>query len=530
MKKILLVLVIFTHQQIFSQNQKYLIKPANINDSSSNFGLSFCSDGFVVFSTPTKEKIDKKRKKNVQKESLDFHIGYADEQGNIHNVRELGKGINSFSDEIDIAFSPNHKTVYFTKSTSADGSKNHLELYKADVVTIGYCKNIIKLPFNDDSYSVTNPFVSADGKELYFSSNMPNSKGGFDIYKVAIFGNNEFGEPINLGNDINTKGDEVTPFVTSKKIYFSSNGHQGMGKLDVFVANLNNLSTIRNLGTPINSSGNDYYFKEKSNSNIGYFTSDRASGSGKDDIYFFKDVNKIIKIEEEEFAKPKIKEVIKKDTKKTIVKKKKDPKFELRKQKLLAAKDVVVSKEIISDNTKENTENLLANNDKNNTLLPILTTVKSQKSTTVELVKREETKVTDVIKSEEIKDDFEKCQTLFDNLNNIYFDLDKYNLTSQAKNELGRVIQIMQRCPKIIVLASSHTDSRAGYEYNMELSRKRANAVMNYILRNGKFSEDRIRSIGFGEARLLNKCTDGVKCAERQHQINRRTEFEIANY
>ncbi len=530
MKKIFLLLVVFLYQQMFSQSQQYLIKPANINDSAPNFGLSFCADGFVVFSTPTKEKTNKKGKKNIQKESLDFHIGYADEQGNIHNVRELGKGINSFSDEIDIAFSPDHKVVYFTKNTSMNGSKDHLELYKADVVTIGYCKNIIKLPFNDDAYSVANPFVSPDGKELYFSSNMPSSKGGFDIYKVAIFEDNKFGEPVNLGSKINTKKDEVTPFVTSKKIYFSSNGHQGMGKLDVFIADLNNINIITNLGTPINSNGNDYYFKEKSNSNIGYFTSDRASGSGKDDIYFFKDVNKILKIEEE-FTEPEIKEAIKKDTKKIIVRKKKDPEFELRKQKLLKVKNVVINKEVISNNTKpqETTENLLANSE-NNALLPILTTVKSQKSTTIELTKRKETKVTDVKKQEKIKDDFEICQTLFDSLNNIYFDLDKYNLTSQAKRELERVIQIMRRCPKIIVLASSHTDSRAGYEYNMELSRKRANTVMNYIVRNGSFSEDRIRSIGFGEARLLNKCTDGVKCAERQHQINRRTEFEIANY
>ena len=516
MKKIVLLLVVFTYQQVFSQNQQYLIKPANINDSASNFGLSFCLDGFVVFSSPTKEEITKKKKKkNILKKSLDFFVGYADEQGNIVNVKELSRGINSFSDEIDIAFSPNHKTVYFTKSTSADGSKDHLELYKADVVTIGYWKNIMKLSFNSDDYSVTNPFVSPDGKELYFSSNMSNSKGGFDIYKVAIFGNNKFGEPVNLGNDINTKGDEVTPFITSENIYFSSNGHQGMGKLDVFVADLNDLSAITNLDAPINSNANDYYFKEKSNSNIGYFTSDRASGSGKEDIYFFKDISKIQV--QEEFPQPKIKKEVKKEPKKIIAKKKKDPKFELRKQRLLAAKKNDIVSNVETDTQKQ--ENKIASNTKISTTN---TTLKSDKLSTREV------KV--VTKNSYIVDDFERCQTLFDNLNNVYFDFDKYNLTSQAKRELERVIQIMRRCPKIIVLASSHTDSRASYEYNMELSRKRANTVMNYILRNGNFSEDRIRSIGFGEARLLNKCSDGVKCTERQHQINRRTEFEIANY
>jgi outer membrane protein OmpA-like peptidoglycan-associated protein len=118
----------------------------------------------------------------------------------------------------------------------------------------------------------------------------------------------------------------------------------------------------------------------------------------------------------------------------------------------------------------------------------------------------------------------------FDKINNIYFDYSEAYIREDAAIELDKVIRVLRLCPKIVLQASSHTDSRASNSYNLKLSQDRANSVVKYILRNGKFSPDRIVSKGYGEERLANKCSDGVKCTEKEHQLNRRTHFEIYNY
>ncbi len=126
--------------------------------------------------------------------------------------------------------------------------------------------------------------------------------------------------------------------------------------------------------------------------------------------------------------------------------------------------------------------------------------------------------------------EFDKCQYMFDNLNNVYFDYNKVYIRADAANELDKVIKIMRQCPNINVLANSYTDSRAEFDYNLSLSQQRAENVVAYIIRNGRFSSNRIKGVGYGEARLRNRCADGIKCTEAQHQINRRTEFEVSNF
>jgi len=128
------------------------------------------------------------------------------------------------------------------------------------------------------------------------------------------------------------------------------------------------------------------------------------------------------------------------------------------------------------------------------------------------------------------KEEYDRCQSALDLINNIYFDLDKSFIRPDAASELDKVIKIMKRCQNISVEASSHTDSRASDQYNEELSQRRAQSTVDYITQVGGIDHSRIRAVGYGETRLRNRCSDGVKCSEIEHQMNRRTQFDVSNY
>jgi outer membrane protein OmpA-like peptidoglycan-associated protein len=128
------------------------------------------------------------------------------------------------------------------------------------------------------------------------------------------------------------------------------------------------------------------------------------------------------------------------------------------------------------------------------------------------------------------KEEYDRCQGALDGINNIYFDLNKSYIRPDAASELDKVVRIMKRCPNIDVDATSHTDSRASTLYNEALSQRRAQATVDYIIEIGRIAPERIKAIGYGESKLRNHCADGVKCSEAEHQMNRRTQFEISNY
>jgi len=158
--------------------------------------------------------------------------------------------------------------------------------------------NITEVPFNSNEYSVAHPALSADEKTLYFASNMPGSLGQSDLYKVAINADGTFGTPTNLGNVINTEGRETFPMVTSDgELYFASDGHPGLGGLDVFVSKAQADGTykdVQNVGEPVNSPKDDFGYLINDKTRLGYFTSNREGGQGGDDIYKFKENKKLI--------------------------------------------------------------------------------------------------------------------------------------------------------------------------------------------------------------------------------------------
>ena len=419
---------------------------------------------------------------------------------------------------------------YYNRHLDKDGKgMTHIAMYKADVVSPGVWRNIVEMPFNDAEYCVGHPTLSADNKTLYFSSEM---NGDDDIYKVAILGDNSYGDPVNLGSQINTTGSERFPFMGEDNIlYFSSDKPGGHGKLDVYAAKLDGHSEAINLGAPINSYRDDFSFTKKKGADYGYFSSKRGSGKGDDDIYYFKELEGMpcnqlaegIVTDKKSGRRIPNALVILYDAKGNELDTQvvgADAKFAFDVDCSSSYK-VHGSKEFYSFDTKEFTSNanlklgldLGLGLGKEAPAAPIVTAPANNYNY-----------------SPPAPSSYDACQSALDNINNIYFDLDKHYIRPDAANELDKVVRIMKRCSGITVDATSHTDSRASHSYNEALSQRRAQATMDYITNVGGISANRLKAIGYGETRLRNECADNVKCSEPRHQMNRRTQFEISNY
>lgn len=487
------MIFVYHFQNNYSQTTTTLsVVNINSNNEHSNLGVSFFDDNFVVYSTQIDDRIDSSTRsyhsKNKNKEFLDKNIDFyfgAIKNGDIVNSQKLSREINSEYTDLGLYFDKNRKFVFFSRErVIKDSKEKHFELFRAEVVSPDSWVKIKKLPFNYTEYSIVYPSLSHDNKTLYFAS---NKSGNYDIYKVSILSEWGFGVPEKLATNVNSSFNETSPFIQGNTLFFSSNKPGGLGGYDIYSINLTDKdATAKRLLEPINSTSDDLSFINTKHGE-GFFSSNRAGGKGLEDIYFFKN-------------------------------------FEFN--------NVVVSDDVVS-------------NSKN---IPEIETVKITKET---LVKNEsaynfqrrnsfdtkiETEEIEVVKpftnsSNIRKDDkYSKCQMEFDKINNIYFDFDESYIKAEAAIELDKVIRVLQKCTHIKLLATSHTDSRASNDYNLELSQRRSNSVMHYIKSNGQFPADRIIASGYGEGRLANRCSDGVKCTEREHQTNRRTHFEIYNY
>ena len=491
MKKIILLLIVlaYNNQEISAQTtQKYLIKNIASNNGYNNQGVSFFDDDFVIYSTQKSASVQShtrksKRKKKVSKkllpENLDFYFGTISEDGDIVNIQKLPNDINSELNEKGLCFDSNQEIVYFSRENYIKNSdKKHFELFRGEVLSPGSWRNIKKLPFNDEKTSIMYPSLTEDGKTLYFTS---NKSGSYNIYKVKILSDWGFGNPEKLSNKINSStSDETSPFIDGNTLYFSSNKKGGLGGFDIYSIDLSNPNAkAKRLEEPVNSNTNDYCFI-KNKSGKGYFTSNRASGKGKEDVYYFEQL-----IKEENFVK----------NDKTV-------------KKIIVTKDTLIKNESAFNFQRR--------------------TSYDKKTETKEIIV-EESQYTNE-KNIKKGDHYSKCQMEFDKINNIYFDYSEYYIRDDAAVELDKVIRVMRLCPEITLLASSYTDSRASKAYNLKLSQQRSSSVVKYLLTNGGFSPDRIKAVGYGEERLANRCSDGVKCTEKEHQINRRTHFEIKNY
>ena len=385
-----------------------------------------------------------------------------------------------------------------------------MKIYKAEFVNEKWT-NIVALPFTSDNFSTAHPALSFDEKTLYFASDMPGTLGQSDLFKVQIHEDGTFGKPENLGNKINTEGRETFPFVNEKELYFASDGHLGLGGLDVFVAKIDengSFGMIKNIGSPLNSSKDDFGFFMNSETRTGYFTSNRNGGKGNDDIYQFKEIKKL------DCEQQLVGIVTDFNTKISIATAK----------VTLSNAQFQVIKIIYSDENGQFKFDVECGAE-------YYVKVEKEEYNTIE----KQIEIPNFSGKTDLSIELEKALqkiTVGDDLakifkiKTIYFDLDKWDIRQDATNDLAKILEIMQEYPTMKVDVRSHTDSRQSHEYNNKLSDQRVKSTIAWLIKNG-IAKDRLSGKGYGETQLLNNCADGIDCTEDEHQQNRRSEFII---
>lgn len=361
-------------------------------------------------------------------------------------------------------------------------------------------------------------------KVLFFVANMPGGKGGYDIYYATKKGENVFGLPVNLGNVINTSGDEASPFYMDGKLWFSSNGRPTIGGYDVFESQWNGSiwSEPKMMPMGINTSVDDLFYTTSSDGFTGFLQSNRPGPNNLksktccDDIYAWE--LERIKVElvattfrlrrKGEKENPALKGCVVKMVDVTD----KKP-INVDEKTNLAANDFPFTLQ------PERSYMLVANAEdfKPDTVLfntmGVKKTTKMEKKLTLRLLRREPEYDTLRI-NEPIR------------LEYILYDFNKADIRPDAEPDLQSVVDLMNKYPDMKIELSSHTDARGEDKYNEDLSQRRANSAVSWIVAKG-IAANRIVAKGYGEKQLLNSCSNGVECTEEEHQLNRRTEFKI---
>lgn len=513
---------------IKAKNLKFEIKKLNINSVNSDFAPSMYDKSLVfasardsgTFINSVHEWNNKPflnlYKVAIQEDSLGQENGFGD-------AEKFSKELNSKTHESSTIFTKDGKTVYFTRNNTKNGNfqedetgLSRLKIYRATLVD-GVWTNEEELPFNNDSYSTAHPSLNADETKLFFASDMQPSKGASDIFVVTINEDGTFGTPENLGDTINTEARETFPFMASDGIlYFASDGHPGLGGLDMYSIAIDENGEVENLGEPINSKFDDFSLLLNNGKQTGFFASNREGGMGDDDIYGF--TFEKLAPEPEETAS---------QIKGTVIDKDLGTSIPLAKVTIYDYANNALTETIADANGKFATEiafpfkkyRFVAEVENYNDATVYLITPGGEVDNTIDdlnfIISMERGDESAVIGSDLV-------QIL--NLKPIYFNLNSSYLSKESYPELDKVVAYMKANPEATVEVGSHSDSRESDRYNLWLSDRRAKSTVKYIVSMG-ISESRITGKGYGETQLVNKCSNNVKCSDDEHSLNRRSEF-----
>ena len=510
--------------KIINKGKRFNVQNLDINSEYSDFGGVLFEDNIYI----TSARNDKGRKYGWNNEPFLDIYKFDVDQGSYLNEQILEDVINTKYHEGMVAFSPDGETMYFTRESLFDKSyyKDSLNYNQMGVIHLykatrcikkhitwkdnGKCKfshewsNATRLEINSPNYSIKNPSLSCDGEIIYFSSDMPGGYGNFDIYKGEIDSIGNISNVKNLGQKINTEGQEMFPHVCCDNIlYFSSDAHLGLGGMDVFYTKPvdGKWTAPRNVGIPVNSNADDFAFILAENCEDGFVSSNRSGGKGSDDVYAVK--------------------------------------------KLLPLCDILLTTNILDSKTKEPIS-FATTSISDNTGIVDNTKMTSEKGLAEFMIECEdkiqltisktgyESKMLDLtftdipppvldVYLDPIEEIIVEEKI---NLNPIYFDFDKSNITNKAAFELDKLVAIMEKYPEMIIRAESHTDSRGPASYNKGLSDRRAKSTAQYVISKG-ISEDRITGVGKGEEEPRVDCSQG--CSKEEHAQNRRSEFIIVS-
>ncbi len=503
--------------EIEANSERYAMDTFQFNSRYSDFAPAFYKTGMLFSSDRDTGNLARYRHTWNQRDFLDLYEVNADSASRGTPVKL--NGVNTRYHESTSVVSPDGSTLYFTRTNLVNEKRAadeegvvRLKIYRARLID-GVWGEIEDLPFNNDSYSVAHPALSPDGKVLYFASDMTGSRGQSDLWRVVIKDDGTFSSPENLGPKINTEARETFPFVTSDTtLYFASDGHPGLGGLDIFAVKLAYLSfegKVLNVGRPVNSAMDDFTYIISDSTKRGFFASNRPGGEGDDDIYSFLETRPL--------------------------------EFDCVQAITGTVRDKITNELLVGATVRVIDEN-------NNEIGSAITDGEGKYKITLDCNQGNFVRASreGYIPSEEylpasdgkprIMDFYLEPETIMAGygddlakllqLSTIYFDFDKWNIRPDAEIEIQKVIAAMEKYPSLKIKVNSHTDSRGPDAYNLYLSQKRAEATVRYMVSKG-IAAERVTGEGFGETRLINGCANGVRCSDADHEMNRRSEFII---
>lgn len=508
-------------------------------------------------------------------------------------AQRLPRKINSKTHDGPATFSRDGNSIFFTRDAETSVKQGKMKTYKLKLYSSQRKNSKWSEPktltFCDPNSNTGSPALSDDGKRLYFASDMPGGFGGTDIYYVDIIGAENFSAPINCGPMINSAGNENYPFVLNDTVLlFSSDFHPGLGGMDIFSSRILKVGFKApvNLGSPFNSNKDDFGIFVYPNGERGFFSSNRDGGKGLDDIYEFKkieikvlfsvvdsltylplpraivritdgqDVVDTLQTDEQGIVRHKLRPgrnyIISSSYKGFTTK---TEKLDLRKYTqnidtallidlIRGPEEFNLSVNVIDDETgkaivgagiklKDKRSGII-DSDKSDILGNAGFKIKQNESYTLDAIAEgylnESFNITPVdssiskeVRLRPLKTDFKL------NISNIYYELDKSDITLVASQTLDTIVNLLRANPTLIIEIGSHTDSRGDNEYNLKLAERRAKAVIAYVSSKG-IDEYRLVWKYYGETQLAVPCPDGVDCPEELHSRNRRTEFKIIYY
>lgn len=482
------------------------INMSQLNSEYSDFGSALVGKDFYFTSSRNTT-----RKKYHWDDQPFLDVYKAEMVGTtIKNATLLEGDVNTKYHEGMVAVSPDGKRLYFDRNDYLDGKYvkdengvNQINLYYSELVDGGW-KGVYPVPFNNSEYSVGHPALSPDGSTLYFASDMPGGFGASDLYRVSVGEDGSFGAPENLGPSINTEGKELFPSVDRNgTLYFASNGHLGMGGLDVFQAETtgSNFGRPKNMGGGANSAGDDFAFVYDPETETGFVSSNREGGKGMDDIYQIT---------------PKIPPC--------------DVILDITVVNAYTDEPLFGARVSLSDGSSERLSTIQTSEAGTgqitaacNTALSLSAQYIGFEPETMDIAPSGNGSMSKTLKLKPVEaiivDDKIELET-------ILFDYNKSDIKPQAAFQLDRLVEIMNKYPKLVVRVESHSDTQGEADYNRSLSQRRAEATVQYVVDQG-IDASRISGEGFGEDQPLVDCGDN--CTEADHEKNRRSEFIIVN-
>lgn len=491
--------------KIINKGKRFNIQNLKINSEFSDFGATIYKNKLYFVSSRNENR---KSYGWNDEPFLDIFSSTINDKGS-HLPADLFDELNSKFHEGIVSFTPNGNTAYFTRESyyedeyqkdSLNNTKySQLYIYKATKLKDSW-DTFESIEINDVNFSNKNPMVSPDGKHLYFSSNMPGGFGLYDLYVAEIKDDGSLGKAENLGQNINTEGQEAFPFVTSENmLYFSSDGHLGLGGLDVFYSkNVDDKwSNSKNVGIPVNSGADDFAFMIKEEN--GYVSSNRTGGVGKDDIYAVKKIRPLCDL---------LLETVVLDSKtnspiETALTSVSDGEGTINNSKTTNEKGLVefmieCENDIKFVVSKEGYESKILDIKLLDIDPPLLEVMLDP--------------IEELVVQEKVE------------LNPIYFEFDKFNITNEGAFELDKLVAVMQKYPEMKIRVEAHTDNRGPSSYNLKLSENRAKSTAQYVISKG-IDENRISGVGKGENEPVIECSGN--CSNEDHRTNRRSEFII---